>query len=218
MTSADKAWLIWTTARPDMAHVGYHGQTADDNMRIGFLWDPNTPGRIPDEVLPLSVRQYDGHLPPFSFHLCSTSRQVMIDRKVRDLLLKMDPDAVWLGDIVFTDPDGAEIRDAYWLLGVIARVDALVPEESRVRRNTEKVFRTDGSSFIRDFGNWVTTGGESEDTFTLRKSALEGHHIWRLKDLSSDLARGSTFISDELLNALLDAGCEPFRRLPVRLI
>lgn len=209
-----KAWVIEPVFRQNAAQIGYHDRSAEyrSTVRSGYLMHRSDV--VPEAELPLLMHQWGGDLPPFPIAQGETNSQVVVNATVRDLILKMDPDACWFGPIEFRQTDGTILKDAHWLMRVVRDVDALVPERSRVRRAVRRVQLKDGSIREEDMGKWNPSGGLRADSYTLRGAAIVGRHIWFL----AGVTRANIFVSDELLEALLDSGCEPFEQTPVTVI
>jgi hypothetical protein len=116
--------------------------------------------------------------------------------------------------MLFETPEGDILKDAYWLFRVRKTLAALVPEKSRVNRMFQTIQTEDGSLVKKDRGYWTFQGVPRAGSATLSRDAVAGHHVWRLEHVGGM----DIFVSDALMEALLDAGCEPIRRIPVELI
>lgn len=209
----DRAWIISPDTRPDMAQVTYEGAYAEALKKDGMPWLSFKRDDLPKEFLPLQVRQSSGSLPPMAFLHGETHSELMVNRAMHDVILRMDPEACWFGPMAFETLEGNILRNAYWLFRVRKRLPALVPEKSIVKRARRSVRAEDGSIIVVE-GDWTFRGVPRVGSATLSRDAVAGHHVWRLEHVDGM----DIFVSDALLEALLDAGCEPIRRIPVDLI
>lgn len=126
----------------------------------------------------------------------------LVSAELRALLLECDPEGVHFDPAEVSLRQGEILRDRYWMLKVPRLLDALIPEKSNVRafksRRTGK------------FLGWNYVGNEPP---TLKKSVIDGNHVWRLPSLMpTDL-----YISDLLKTEMDRRALGPFKVEPVPL-
>jgi hypothetical protein len=89
----ERAWIISPDTRPDMAQVTYDGAYAEALKENGLPWLSISRNDLPEEFLPLQVRQWAGSLPPMAFSHGRTHSELMVKRAMHDMILRMDPEA-----------------------------------------------------------------------------------------------------------------------------
>ncbi|MDD8024491.1 MAG: DUF1629 domain-containing protein [Paracoccaceae bacterium] len=189
--------LLDDTAAEDIG-LGYQQPTRDqrDEMVKSFrghskwLYCP-----LPEDHLPLRYYAFKGNWHGRAFARGPMSMDLLVSSELRDLWAELDPTAVHFEPVELTLRDGTVLKDRYWVPKVTRTLDALVPEKSAV---TRRISRVDGAPL-----GW---GYLKNIPPTLNRAVVDGHHIWRLSNLSPY----DIFVSDRMKVEMDRRGLGPF--------